>query len=133
MNSHVDLEGSPDSSDEEHRLQSRATALSYQAGNYAFQTDSPCISPTSPARPLVACDGHQFPPCYLTSYDNQSLSCGLFSQYEKWMKDEVDAYKVSDSLPPQTASLGQKPSMEAFLTHVIESRPRRLFSSAKLC
>ena len=36
------------------------------------------------------------------------------------LNDEVDAYKVSDSLSPQAASLGQKPPMEAFLTHVIE-------------
>jgi hypothetical protein len=114
-------ENSSDSSDVEQQQQNRAAALAFQATHLAQPTDCSGDESARPlSRPVVACDGHPFPPRSLTSYDQQSVSCGLFSQYDKWMKEACDAYEVSDSLPQEPAKLGRKPHMKAFLTHVIE-------------
>jgi len=117
MQAQVDLE-SDSSSDSQDEL-SRAAILQAQTDALMVPTDEEGYEKVKGAKPKVAASYHAYPPS-LATYDQQSLSCGLFTQYGKYIGQSKDVYKVSDSLPKQKAQLGKKPSMKAFLTHVIE-------------
>ena len=118
MQAEVDLEQSECSSDSQNSL-ARAAILQTQKEVLVVPTDSGDDEPVVRIKPKVTSTYEAYPPS-ISAYDQQSLSCGFFTQYERYIGHANDVYKVSNSLPAQPAKRGRKPSMKLFLTHVIE-------------
>ena len=119
MQAKVDLEQSECSSDSQNSL-SRAAVLQAQADSLVVPTDVfGDDEPIVRVKPKVTSTYEAYPPS-ISAYDQQSLSCGFFTQYERYIGHANDVYKVSDSLPAQPATRGRKPCMKLLLIHVIE-------------
>jgi hypothetical protein len=78
MQAQVDLES--DTSDSQDEL-SRAAILQAQADAHMVPTDDEGYEKIKGAKPKVTASYHAYPPA-LATYDQQSQSCGLFTQYE---------------------------------------------------
>ena len=119
MQSQVDLEESDSSSDSQKHL-SRAAILAATSEAHLMPTSDEEEPSVPRSRPKVWGPNEYYPQRSLAEYDQQTLSCGLFAQYEKWIAHETDVYKIGDSLPNEEPKLGRRPPTKQFLTHVIE-------------
>ena len=95
MQAQVDLES--DSSSDSQDTLSRAAILQAQTDALMVPTDEEGYEKVKCAKPKEAASYHAYPPA-LSTYDQQSQSCGLFTQYGKYIGQSKDVYKVSDSL-----------------------------------
>ena len=82
MQSQVDLEESDCSSDSQDQLTREAILAASIEANLmpTSEEEEPSASYT---RPKVECPQEYYPQCSLAEYDQQTLSCGLFAQYQK--------------------------------------------------
>ena len=119
MQSQVDLEESDCSSDSQDQL-TREAILAASSEAILMPTSEEDEPSPSYSRPRVECPQEYYPQCSLAEYDQQTLGCGLFVQYQKWIAHESDVFKIGDSLPMEDSKLGRCPPTKQFLTHVIE-------------
>ena len=101
--SKVSLSSSDESSelDEQKRARRRARVLAHAMKGTKIVTEeqpspegSPSDAPEPTPEPVLT--GPQcFPPGTIGAYDNETLSCGLFVHYGKFMGGSQDVYKQS--------------------------------------
>ena len=79
--------------------ESRARGLLHAAE--ALPTLQEAAVPDSPTSSVSihepVCDGKTFPPKGLSQYDNDTLSCGLFAQYTRFLDDAADVFQETNA------------------------------------
>ena len=127
-NAKVSLSSSEESSDvdEQTRTRRRARALAHaMKGTKSVTEEQPspdCSQSDAPeSTPEPVLTGPQcFPHATIGAFDNETISCGLFVHYGKFMGGAQDVYKQSQPYAVQEPKSGHAPSFKKILSWVFE-------------
>ena len=127
-NAKVSLSSSEDSSDveEQTKTRRRARALAHAMKGTKMATEEQ-LSPDSahsdapepPPEPVLT-GPQSFPHSTIGAYDNETLSCGLFVHYGKFMGGAQDVFKQSQPYTAQEPRPGHAPSFKKILSWVFD-------------
>ena len=67
----------------------------------------------------VECDNKVFPPGGVSGYDQDTLSVGLFNQYQRYLGEAFDVFQETKCLPSEATADGMVPSFTKVLNWVI--------------